>query len=216
MAKSNWMKDEDQKGNFSNDKQDTFDPAKGYTGIRLQKGVPLLDRDWNELEDIRRYAEVMLRRHYIGNGVPDEDSFKITAADPPGNDFRIAGGRCLVDGFEVVNEVDAVLYSKQEGVETLSVLSLARTDTVYLDVWIEEVTSVQDEALKNANDVRMQTCIRHKINWLVKVDEGGRGVNQEPFHHYYNIARIHRKAGRVLSRPRTSKIYAVQACPCTG
>jgi hypothetical protein len=45
MSKSTWFKDEDQKGNFSNQKQDTFDPGKGYAGIRLQQGSPLLDRD---------------------------------------------------------------------------------------------------------------------------------------------------------------------------
>lgn len=196
MSKSQWLKDENQTGNFSNQKQDTFDPGKGYTGIRLQKGVPLLDRDWNELEDIRRYAEVMLRKHYIGNGVPDENSFKIETSDPPANDFKIHGGRCLVDGFEVENGVDFILYSQQEEVKTLNVPSSDRTDTVYLDVWVEEVTSTQDEALKNANDVRMETCIRHKIRWLVKVAEGGQRVSEEPSHHYYNIASIHRKEGK--------------------
>jgi hypothetical protein len=196
MSKSYWLEDAGQSGNFSQQKQDTFDPAKGYTGIRLQKGVPLLDRDWNELEDIRRYAEVMLRKHYIGNGVPDENSFKVTAADPPGNDFKITGGRCLVDGFEVENKIDFVLYSQQQGVDALNVSSAARTDTVYLDVWLEEVRSAQDEELKNAHDVRMETCIRHQIRWLVKVDEGENGYLNEPFHHYYPLARIHRKAGK--------------------
>jgi hypothetical protein len=197
MSKSYWLNDEAQSGNFSQQKQDSFEPGKAYTGIRLQKGVPLLDRDWNESEDIRRYAEVMLRKYYIGNGVPDENSFKITPTDPPGNDFRIAGGRCLVDGFEVENTLDSILYSDQEGVEALSIPSpspLPRTDTVYLDVWIEEVTSMQDETLKNANDVRMETCIRHKVKWLVKVDEGSQGVEPEPFHHHYVIARFSRKS----------------------
>ncbi len=166
MSKSLWLKDEDQKGNFSNSKQDTFEANKGHVGVRLQQGVPLLDRDWNESEDIRRYAEVMLRKHYIGSGVPDETGFKIDASDPPGSDFRIAGGRCLVDGVEVVNEpydasgnpVGFILYTQQQGVAPLGVPAADRTDTVYLDVWIEEVTSIQNEALKNANDVRMQTC----------------------------------------------------------
>ncbi|MHC4704164.1 MAG: hypothetical protein ACYTFQ_26690, partial [Planctomycetota bacterium] len=60
------------KGDFSNNGKDTFDESKQYIGIRLQQGVPLLDRDWNELEDIRRYFERMLRRRYIGDGTPDD------------------------------------------------------------------------------------------------------------------------------------------------
>ena len=53
-------------GNFSNGGRDTFDAAKRYIGIRLQQGVPLLDRDWNELEDIRRHYEWTLRENFVG------------------------------------------------------------------------------------------------------------------------------------------------------
>jgi hypothetical protein len=209
MSKSYWLKDEDQTGNFSNERQDSFDRLKAYAGVRMQKGVPMLDRDWNELEDIRRYQELMLRRHYIGNGAPDENSFKITAADPPGNDFKIARGRCLVGGMEAVNKpfddqgggVGFILYSGQEGVEPLTTSSVDRKDNVYLDVWIEEITSAQDEALNNANDVRMETCVRHKVRWLVKVDEGSRGIVKEPFHYYYTIARLIRPRGKVAIQP---------------
>jgi hypothetical protein len=203
MSKSYWLEDEGQSGNFSQQKQDSFDPGKGYTGIRLQKGVPLLDRDWNELEDIRRYAEVMLRKHYIGNGTPD-DGFKIDALDEAANDFKISSGRCLVQGFEAVNEPEAMdagggpagflFYSQQPGVEPLTAPAEERTDTVYLDVWIEEVTSEQDEALKNPKDVRMETCIRHKLCWRVAVDEGGKGYTEKPLHYYYPLARLLRGA----------------------
>ena len=65
-------------GNFSNGGVDTFDARKRYIGIRLQQGVPLLDRDWNELEDIRRHQEWLLRTHHIGEGAFDEDSFKVS------------------------------------------------------------------------------------------------------------------------------------------
>ncbi len=202
MSKSHWLKDEDQKGNFSNERKDTFDQNKGYTGIRLQQGVPLLDRDWNELEDMRRYAEVMLRKYYIGNGVPDENSFKIMAADPPGNDFKIAAGRCLVEGLEAVNApldadgnpVDFILYSQQEGAAPLNVPDADRTDTVYLDVWIREVNGAEDESLSNSQDVDMETCIRHKLEWRVRVakGKGSQAPESEPFHFYYVIATIKR------------------------
>lgn len=206
MSKSNWLKDEDQQGNFSNQQQDTYAPEKGYIGIRLQQGVPLLDRDWNELEDIRRYAEVMLRKFYIGNGVPDEKSFKIIAVDPPANDFKISAGRALVDGFEAVNapvdaegnRLDFILYSQQPGVESLQVPGADRIDTVYLDVWIREVTSLTDPALKNAQDIDIETCIRHRMEWRVVVDEGSSGLPQEPFHHYYPLARLQRTSGKEL------------------
>lgn len=257
MSKSHWMTE--QTGNFSNDGTDTFDPRKRYVGVRLQQAVPLLDRDWNELEDVRRYEEVMLRKWYIGNGSPD-DGFKISALDSAKNDFKIAAGRCLVDGFEAVNEPyfnidikfeedlnkknipdelkaifktegyplsggatvaqeienewtiidkeerfiirkeDETLsvyasykrYLQQEGISDLSAPATSRTDTVYLDVWIEEVTGDDDDALKNPDDAKIPTCFRHKLKWRVRVDEGNKGHDAEAYHHHYTIATIKR------------------------
>ena len=200
MGKSYWMGD--QKGNFSNAKEDTFDPGKRYVGIRLQQGVPLLDRDWNELEDIRRYEDMMLRRWYVGNGTPD-NGFEIGAVDSPERyDFRIGAGRCMVDGFEAVNEPDEggyILYSQQTGVDVLSIPSVGvRVDTVYLDLRIEEVTSEDDVALKNPRDVDVETCIRHKLDWCVRVAEGSTSHTTDEYHHYYNLAEITWKDGRVI------------------
>jgi hypothetical protein len=197
MSKSNWLPDEKQTGNFSNDKQDTFDPGKRYIGIRLQQGVPLLDRDWNELEDMRRHAEVVLRRYYIGNGTPD-DGFKVSLIDAATLDFRISSGRCLVNGFDVVNgpydesgnKLDFILYSKQEGIAPLTFGTEGRWDTVYLDVWVEEVSKDQDSGLGNSRDIDMETSRRHKLEWRVRVDEGSQGYEKQPFHHYYDLARI--------------------------
>ena len=192
MSKSYWMKD--QKGNFSNEKEDTLDPKERYVGIRLQQGVPLLDRDWNELEDIRRYEGVMLRKWYVGNGTPDE-GFKISEVGPPAkNDFKIKAGRCIVDGFEVVNDKE-ISYKGQKGVKHLS-SGTDRVDTVYLDVWIEEVTSAEESALKNSQDVNIETCVRHKLEWRVRIDERSKGYDEGEYHHYYNIAKITRAAGR--------------------
>ena len=39
-------------GNFS---RNTFDPVKDYVAVRLQQGVPILDADWNELNDVTRH-----------------------------------------------------------------------------------------------------------------------------------------------------------------
>jgi len=318
MSKSYWL--QDQKGNFSNEKEDTFEPKKRYVGIRLQQGVPLLDRDWNEFEDIRRYEEMMLRKWYVGNGTPD-DGFKISVVEPPANDFKIAAGRCIVDGFEAVNEpegegaylfsMDArleedlnkgiiseklkeafeakefplsdnanirkrkenewviadkekfivrkeeelniyevanyvlyskpkgvkanewviadkekfivrkeeeelkiyevskyVLYSKQKDVKALESPATDRVDTVYLDVWIEEITSAEDPALKNSQDVKVETCVRHKLEWQVRVAEGSAEYDKEQFHHYYDLAEIKWKDGKIIEVKdlRTTKL----------
>jgi hypothetical protein len=156
------------KGNFSNGNRDTFDPAKGYLGVRLQQGVPLLDRDWNELEDTRRHFERVLRKFYIGEGVPSGvDGFKVEALGVAANDFVINAGRCMVDGFDVANEAD-LAYTAQ-GLGALPVPGVATKYVVYLEVWVEAVTSLEDPDLRNGQDINLETSIRDQLRWQVKV-----------------------------------------------
>lgn len=187
------MIDPQDEGRFSNQGNDTFSKEKGYIGVRLQQGVPLLDRDWNELEDIRRYQELVLRRYYIGNGTPD-DGFKVMPLKDPGSGFKISKGRCLVDGFEAVNGADSEIS-----------LELPTKDTklkVYLEVWIEQVTEETDPDLKNDKDVKMDTCVRHRLKWQVNVGETpapGTGYDLETSgRHYYVIASISREKDRAV------------------
>jgi hypothetical protein len=157
-------------GNFSNGNVDTFDPAHHTIGVRLQQGVPLLDRDWNELEDTRRHFERMLRKYYIGNGAPGGlDGFKIDA--PPStspNDLIIRAGRCMVDGYDLANDAD-LLYSTQAGVPPLPVPATATKYVVYLEVWTDTITSADDATLRNPQDINLETCIRDRLRWTVNV-----------------------------------------------
>ena len=74
-------------GDFSrNPKQRLADSVeKHYVGVRLQQGVPLLDTDWNELEDLRKYEMQSFIKNFIGNGVPsNNDGFLVSALDGSG------------------------------------------------------------------------------------------------------------------------------------
>jgi len=172
-------------GNFSNRGLDTHNPAKHYIGTRLQQGVPLLDRDWNELEDIRRYYERMLRRAYIGNGVPDLGGFKIVApntaltstsstlrATAPStginHQFVIGAGRCMVDGYDVQNE-RPIFFNQQPGAPTLPPPTQADIFYVYLEPSIVRVDSTMDTDLTNRQDINLETCVRDRLDWTVRV-----------------------------------------------
>ncbi len=157
-------------GNFSNSGVDTFDERKSYIGIRLQQGVPLLDRDWNELEDIRRFFERRLREHYVGEGVPDLDGFEIRA---PGfavdNDVLIGAGSCSVAGFDVWNQ-DDVLFSAQGERKPLPAPNQATPDAliVYLEPEVVRIDATVDPDLQNARDVNMETCLRDQLRWAAR------------------------------------------------
>jgi hypothetical protein len=104
---------------------DTFDPLRRYIGVRLQQGVPIVDADWNELEDIRKFELRAFLKWFVGNGTPSgNDGFRLEGTGLS-NDFVIRAGagvvpggtsnnevglgfvgRCVVDGLDVIIAVD--------------------------------------------------------------------------------------------------------------
>jgi hypothetical protein len=211
MAKrSFWM--DNQNGDFTNSGDDTFDPTKGYVGIRLQQGVPLLDRDWNELEDIRRHQDMTFRKHYIGDGFSLHDDFKIVALSTPGNDFQIKRGRYLLEGFDVDNPSDKNFSSQTDKFPaTLSIpgSGTTRTDAVYLEVWIKEIsretTGVDvNPTLANTNDINMWTCVRHKLAWTVNVAEGSSTAPESDQYFHRSLLATITRNGPVISQNEIS------------
>jgi hypothetical protein len=156
-------------GRFSNGGVDTFDESKQFIGVRLQRGVPLLDRDWNEAEDVRRYQECSLRRSYIGDGAPGATDFQVVPA-PVGADFDfvVSPGRAMVDGYDVWNP-SALLYSSQPGASKLPAATVADSLQVFVAPSVQRVTSAEDRDLANTQDIDLETCVRDKLAWTVGV-----------------------------------------------
>ncbi len=179
--------------------RDTFNSLKQYVGVRLQQGVPLVDADWNELEDIRRFELRAFLKWYVGDGIPQgNNGFAIQSIPGVDNDFMIRGGdgtatgagRCLVEGMDVLNAND-IRYSEQVlvdatkavamGVSPVDLLTAASVDTdyyVYLDVWEREVLpgepgddpDIFDINLINS-EIGVETCTRIKREWVVRIHE---------------------------------------------
>jgi hypothetical protein len=106
---------------------DSFNPLRRYVSVRLQQGVPLVDAEWNEQDDVRRFELRAYLKWFVGDGIPfGSDAFLIEAATVPvANDFVIRSGvgpapggtpdivtglrhvgRCLVDGLEATIGAD--------------------------------------------------------------------------------------------------------------
>jgi len=103
----------------------TFDPLKRYISVRLQQGVPIVDADWNELEDVRRFELRAFLKWFVGDGVPEgSDGFRVVGTGAA-NDFTLSAGlpsglpsappvdkglrqvgRILVDGLDVLLPAD--------------------------------------------------------------------------------------------------------------
>lgn len=319
-------------GNFSRDtfNEEVMAKLKRYVGVRLQQGVPLVDADWNEMEDIQKHELQAFLEWFIGNGVPKgDDGFcvediqdqliltstndelrvssvevvnvgdqtaakvlgfdstncraermgptpaQLTGKNKPDegtgkfdfgsgkeliisidksdpitvtlqgplspdkvadainsacqdqgvrleasfgamNDFDIKGGdgtfdgagRCLVKGLVALNECNLKyssqkLYGNDELAEKWKVPRVehllapdgeSRTDLVYLDIWEREITSAEDDPKLINDAIGIETCIRRKQEWAVRVAVG-KDIpdyleDPQPGHAYYPLARL--------------------------
>ena len=81
-------------GDFSKNPKIRLEDAvnKDYVGVRMQQGVPILDSDWNLMEDLRRHETEQVGAWFIGDGVPTgSDGFRIFSTNEQDN-FGIGKG----------------------------------------------------------------------------------------------------------------------------
>jgi IPT/TIG domain len=178
--------------------------ARGYVGVYFEQGVPVLDRDLNLLQDLVAATVRTIVARYLGDGTAaGSDAFAIRAASPPANDFMISGGgHCLVGGIEVAIGTPVAYGAQVPAPARLSMPAAAREDVVFLDVSLTTVAGDGpggDPDLLNAADVGMQTSLRVKPAWTVRVAEGARRVPDAAAGHvHYELARLRRTAGRPI------------------
>ncbi|MFF3407471.1 DUF6519 domain-containing protein [Streptomyces sp. NPDC002742] len=120
----------------------TFHPLLRYVNVRLQQGVPIVDSDLNELDDVRKFELRAFLKWYVGDGVPEgTNGFQITGG--LNNDFTIGAGapaggsggeldtalahtgRIIVDGLDVMITTDLAfsaqpLHASRSGAAALA------------------------------------------------------------------------------------------------
>src|SRR5262245_14362004 len=151
-------------GNFS---RNTFEPQKNYVGVRLQQGVPLVDADWNELNDVVRQDLYNGLSAVCPDGVTRLSSTNTAYAFSVGfsgtaNDFFIVPGTAIIGGRPAQLPPGVFTYAGQpwtdatraarDGVPVIQPLTTptaTRSDLVYLDVWEREVGQAEDTDLVN-------------------------------------------------------------------
>jgi hypothetical protein len=195
-------------GNYSIDPQARLADAtrKHYVAVRMQQAVPVLDADWNLLEDLRRNEFETLGSWFIGDGVPTgSDGFHVIATGTA-NDFGIRGGLCIVGGKLTANDGDTSYltqpnFKNPNLVPPLAPLTTPPADKsfiVYLDVFEEEVDSQQDTGLVDAR-IGVESALRLKRNWAVRVARVPEDIpglsTPPPGHLYLRLAQLTRVGG---------------------
>lgn len=88
-------------GNYSKDPS-TFDLTQNHVAVRMQQGVPLLDSDWNEMNEILRNELSESLAALFADGCLGPDSMTVTMVHPNPPDPRVAvlirRGKALMNG----------------------------------------------------------------------------------------------------------------------
>jgi hypothetical protein len=93
-------------GNVPNISDNTFSFIKAYAKVVLQQGVPILDADWNELQDIIRVARIRQNIVMLGNcrlapGSSNDTPGFVLKANGTSNNFYFTPGLACVEGVIV-------------------------------------------------------------------------------------------------------------------
>jgi hypothetical protein len=177
------------RGDFT---RDSFDPTKGFTRVLMQQGRVQLDADWNEQSSIIWHYLRELTRDLLGPyGGPESNlGFIVIPASDVNNravnteeqnrlrgllkdpgDFLIGPGNYYVDGIRVVN-ADYVRYSRQSHMQRAQPLRSANASyLVYLDVWEQELSALQDASIREVALNGADTANRTRLVWQVRVSE---------------------------------------------
>lgn len=161
-------------GNYS---RFTFDESDLYLHMLKMQGVPVLDDEFNLMQEILFTAIRRITLATFGEGSID-NGFKIVGTSAS-NNFTIKGGngtidgagRIFVNGYPVLLQSDTTYSAQPISQAALTTPGGARTDQVYLDAWLDEIDSTDDADILDPS-LGSETSRRLKLFWAVKVVEG--------------------------------------------
>lgn len=133
-----------------------FDPDSRYTGVRHQQGRVLLDRDWNDAQEIEAHWRQRLAGDTFGLGVlavpaSSASAFQVlgAVADATGIHITLGSGNAWASGIPVVLPAGAVFDASYVGPPLAPAVSPASIapgirDAVLLEVFEDTVSGFQD------------------------------------------------------------------------
>lgn len=148
----------------------SFNELKRHLAMLKEMGKPLLDDEFNVLQDILLTELRRAVQGLAGDGSPNS-GFLIVGTSAA-NGFTIKAGTMFVSGLRIAIPAD-VTYATQEspGPALSPPSSGVRTDTVYLDVWLDEVGPSGDASIVDPT-LGVETSRRAKLYYMVRVAAG--------------------------------------------
>jgi len=151
-------------GDFS---RNTFDPAKGYSAVRMQQGRLFSDADWNEQVDIARLDLRIAARAIIGaSGFPEDNPGFAILPGANGTTLLIGAGEGFVDGIRVICAASpAIKLERASGAGANTQWRVTSGERLVLGEYLVLAGSVPAQAVKvselladDANGLQVLKC----------------------------------------------------------
>src|ERR1017187_3966079 len=175
--------------------RDATDPRKHYHGVRMQQGRVLTDDDFN---DAARLAEEGARRTVvdtIGSAGSPDDGFKL-ALDAKNNlilspgTFYVGGHRLEIDdpaGEQFNHQKDWLQQGTSDQLPTTG----SGYDFIYLEVWEQPVTAVEDDEIlemalggpdtsARVRTMRRARALKLSTSGTPSCEDGWKALNSSP------------------------------------
>lgn len=146
----------------------TFDSDKEYKGVLKQQGRVDLDSDWNEQQAIQTYYRETVSGDIIGaSGAPEHNAgFKVTV---DGGVPVFSNGHYYVDGVLCQNNADEVSILDQPHSPLSKLPDNDGRYIAYLDVFDRNITSLEDDNIREIALNGPDTATRIQNIWQVKL-----------------------------------------------
>lgn len=153
-----------------------FDGRKHWSSLQAQQGRLLSDDDWNEADAIDKEDMRRTRVDVIGPTGSADDGFKVANPRVAAGriDFDLLPGTIYVGGLRVTQDKTESFslqsdWLQQGPADRMDLGAAERIDEVYLEVWQQPVTAVEDEELLEValggpdTSVRLRTMRRVRV-----------------------------------------------------
>jgi len=177
---------------------------KHWSSVQAQQGRLLSDDDWNEADAIDKEELRRTRSAIIGPSGTSDDGFLVVNPTVAGNeiDFDLTPGTMYVGGLQTTLEQTESFRLQKDWLQQAAsdrppLAGVGRIDLVYLEVWQQPVTAVEDDELREValggpdTSVRIRTMRRVRVRpdvatescdeaWAkLSTDLGGLGPDDE-------------------------------------
>lgn len=172
---------------MANITRDHFSEARGVTKKRMQKGVHLIDADWNEQVDaIDRRLERELSALVKYESRRIGDGFKVVATGAS-LQVTITAGSVIV--HLASGRARLLRLEMDHTLGGFSAFGSLRTDHVYLDIAETEVGTAVDPDLVNP-DLGKETCVDIRLSYSFAISNGGAPGAAPSGHTYVSLATV--------------------------